>query len=65
MLRRNEVEILEAIDMTDLEEETLLKLAEEGKLTARRAGGTVYFERESLDRLIERMVADARNEVAS
>ncbi len=65
MLRRNEVEILEAIDMTDLEEETLLKLAEEGKLTARRAGGTVYFERESLDRLIERMIADARNEVAS
>ena len=65
MLRRNEVEILEAIDMTDLEEETLLKLAEEGKLTARRAGGTVYFERECLERLVERMIADARGEVAS
>ncbi len=64
-MRRNEVELLEAIDMTDLEEEMLLKLAEAGELKARRAGGTVYFERESLDRLVERMIADARNEVAS
>jgi hypothetical protein len=63
-MRRNEVELLEAIDMTDLEEETLLKLAEEGKLKARAAGGTVYFVREEIDALVDRMVESARSEVA-
>jgi hypothetical protein len=62
---RNEIEILAAVKLTELQEETLLRLAEAGELKARRAGGTVYLERESLDRLVERMVADARNEVAS
>jgi Helix-turn-helix domain len=65
MMRRNEVELFEAIEMTDLEEETLLRLAEAGELKARRAGGTVYFEREEIDALIDRMVADAREEIAS
>jgi hypothetical protein len=62
---RNEIEILAAVKLTELQEETLLKLAEAGELKARRAGGTVYFEVECLERLVERMVADARNEVAS
>jgi hypothetical protein len=61
---RNEIEIIEALRLTELEEETLLKLAEAGELKARRAGGTVYFERECLERLVERMIENARSEVA-
>jgi len=35
-----------------------------GELTARRAGGTVYFVREEIDALINRMIEEARKEVA-
>lgn len=61
---RNEVEIAEALRLTELDEETLLKLAEAGEVKARRAGGTVYFDRAALDRLVARMTDEARKEVA-
>jgi hypothetical protein len=41
-----------------------VSLAEAGELTARRAGGTVYFVREEIDALINRMIEEARKEVA-
>ena len=65
-MRRNEVDLDEAIDMTGLDAEFLMRLAEEGKLKTRRDRGflEVYFVREEIDRLIDRMIAVARKEVA-
>ena len=42
----------------------VLPSCEKWQLTARRAGGTVYFVREEIDALINRMIEEARKEVA-
>jgi hypothetical protein len=46
---RVEVDLLEAMDMLDVPEEVLGKLAEEGKLKSRHAYGTIYFVREEIE----------------
>jgi hypothetical protein len=43
MIRKNEVDLFEAMDMWDVPEEVLVKMADEGKLKSRRADGTIYF----------------------
>jgi hypothetical protein len=46
--------LLEAMDMWDVPEEVLVKMAVEGKLKSRRADGAIYFLRnESTISLIE------------
>lgn len=60
--RGSEVDLSEAIDMTDLSEEDLGRLAEAGKLKARRANGAVYFLREEIEALIDRQIEEVRSE---
>jgi hypothetical protein len=58
---RNEVDLAEAVDMLDVSEEVLGKLAEEGKLKSRRADGTIYFLREQIDEIIDREIEEERS----
>lgn len=58
---RDEVDLSEAIDMTDLSEEALGKLSEWGKLKSRRADGTVYFVREEIEALIDLSIDEVRS----
>jgi len=62
---RIEVDLLEAMDMLDVPQEVLGKLADEGKLKARRADDTIYFLREEIEALIDRQVEQSRSETAS
>jgi hypothetical protein len=55
---RIEVDLLEAMDMLDVPEEVLGKLAEEGTLKARRADGTIYFLYEEIEALIIRQIEE-------
>lgn len=64
-IHTNEVDLFAAMRMTDLPEEVLGKLAEEGKLKSRRAGGEIYFLREEIDALFARQIDEARAEVDS
>lgn len=64
-IHTNEVDLFEAMNMADLPAEVLGKLAEEGKLKSRRAGGTIYFLREEINGLIARQIEEARAEVDS
>jgi len=49
-MRKNEVDLLEALDMLDVAEEVLGRLCEEGKIKTRRAAdGTLYFLREDIE----------------
>lgn len=59
---RFEVDLLQAMFMLDVPEEVLGKLAEEGKLKARRADGTIYFLREEIEELVDRQIEEARSE---
>jgi hypothetical protein len=58
---RNEVDFREALELLDVPEEILGKLAEEGKLKSRRADSTIYFLREQIEELIERQSDEARS----
>jgi hypothetical protein len=58
-ISKNEVDLLEAMDMLDVPEEVLVKLAEEGKLKSRRASGTIYFLRVEIDEIIDRKIEEA------
>jgi len=60
-MRRNEVDLLEAMDMLDVPEEVLGKLAEEGKLKSRRADGTLHFVREEIEQLIDQQIEEVRS----
>jgi hypothetical protein len=42
-MRKNEVNLLEAVEVLEVSEEILGKLAEQGNLKVRRADGTIYF----------------------
>jgi hypothetical protein len=57
-MRRNEVDLAEALDMLDVPEEVLGKLVEEGKLKSRNADGTIYFLREQIEELIDRQIQE-------
>ena len=59
-MRQNEVDLLEAMDMLDVPEEVLGKLAEEGKLKSRRADATSYFLREEIEALVDRQIDEQR-----
>ncbi len=56
MIRKNEVDFLEALDMLDVPEEVLGRLAEEGKVKSRKTDGTIYFLREEIDQIIDREI---------
>jgi hypothetical protein len=55
------VELWEALDMLDVEEEVLGRLAEAGKVKSRRADGTIYFLREEIDQIIDREIEVVRS----
>jgi hypothetical protein len=57
---RVEVDLLEAMDMLDVPEEVLGKLADEGKLKTRHADGTIYFLREEIEKLIDLQIEEVR-----
>jgi hypothetical protein len=59
-MRKEEVDLDEAIDMTDLDTEILIRLAADGTLKARMERGQVFFVREKVEDLIDRMIAVAR-----
>jgi hypothetical protein len=61
---RNEVDLLEAMDMWDVPEKALVKMAEKGKLKTRRAHGTIYFVREEIEQLIDRQIEEAPSQGA-
>jgi hypothetical protein len=65
MIKKNEVDLLEAMDMMDVPEDFLGKLAEAGKLKSRRADGNLYFVREEIEQLIDRDIEQARSHEAS
>jgi hypothetical protein len=65
MIRKNEVDLLEAMDMLDVPEEVLLKLAEKGELKLRRAGDAVYFLLEEIEEIIDREIEEERSKSAS
>ncbi len=62
-MRQNEVDLDDAIDMTGLDAEDLMRLAGSGKLRTRRNVGflDVYFLREEIDALIDHMIAIGRS----
>jgi len=60
MRTTREVNLLEAMDMTDMTEDELGRLAEEGNLKVRRVGANIYFDVESVEQLVERTVDEAR-----
>ena len=53
MIRENEVELWEVLDMLDVDEEVLGRLAEAGKVKSRRAEGKIYFLREEIEQIID------------
>jgi hypothetical protein len=57
-MRRDEVTFPEAMNLLDVPEEVLGKLAEEGKLKSRSADGTIYFLRNQIDELVDRQMAE-------
>jgi len=59
---KNEVDLLEAENMSDTPADVLGRLAEEGKLKSRRADGTVYFLREEIEALIDLQIEEVRSE---
>jgi hypothetical protein len=59
---RNEVDFREALELLDVPEEILGKLAEEGKLKSRRADGTIYFLRDEVEALVNRQAEEIRSE---
>ena len=61
MIRENEVELWEALDMLDVDEEVLGRLAEAGKVKSRRADGTIYFLQEEIERIIDREIELVRS----
>jgi hypothetical protein len=61
---RIEAELLEAMDMLDVPEEVLGKMAAEGKLKSRRADSTIYFLLDEVDALINRQIAEVRAQAA-
>jgi hypothetical protein len=61
MMRRKEVDLLEAMDMLDVDEEVLGRLAEEGKVKSRRADGTIYFRRKDIEELVDRQIEEVRS----
>jgi hypothetical protein len=64
MIRENEMDLLEAMEMLAVPEEVLGKLLEEGKLKHRRADGTIYFLREEIKGLIDRQTEEVRSKAA-
>ncbi|MGO9639890.1 MAG: hypothetical protein ACLP1Y_01110 [Candidatus Acidiferrales bacterium] len=62
--RSEEIDLFEAVDLTDLSEELLGRLVEQGKVKARRADGTIYFLREEVEELIDRQRDELRSESA-
>lgn len=50
----------EALDMLDVSEEVLGRLAEEGKVKSRRADGTIYFLREEIEKLVDLQIEEVR-----
>jgi len=60
VIRKDEVDFLEAIDMLDVSEEVLGRISEEGKVKSRRADGTIYFLREEIEDLIDQQIEEAR-----
>lgn len=58
---RNEVDLFQAMDMLEVPEEVLGKLAEEGKLKSRRADSTLYFLREEIEQLIDQQIEEVRS----
>jgi hypothetical protein len=58
---RIEVDLLEAMDMLDVTEEVLGRMAEEGRLKSRSADGAIYFLREEIDALIDRQIDEVRS----
>jgi hypothetical protein len=61
MIRENEVELWEALDMLDVDEEVLGRLAEAGKVKSRRADSTIYFLREEIEQIIDREIEVIRS----
>jgi hypothetical protein len=61
MIRKNEVDLFDAMDMLDVPEEVLGRLAEEGKVKSRRSDGTLYFVRDEIE-LIDREIELVRSE---
>jgi hypothetical protein len=59
-MRTNEVDLLEAMDMLDVPEEVLGKLADGKKLKTRHADGTIYFLREEIEKLIDLQIEEVR-----
>jgi hypothetical protein len=53
-----DVDLLEAMDMLDVPEEVLGRMAAEGKLTTRRRKGTIYFSVEEIDEIIDREIEE-------
>jgi hypothetical protein len=64
MIRENEVDLREAVDMLDVPQEVLGKMAAEGKLKSRNADGTIYFLREEIEALIDRQIEEVRSKAA-
>jgi hypothetical protein len=64
-MRKNEIDVLEALTILDVPEEVLGKLAEEGKLKSRSADGAIYFLREEIEKLINQQIEEVRSEDAS
>jgi len=62
--RGNEVDLHEAMDMLDVPEEVLGRMAEEGKVKSRHADGTLYFLREEIEALVNRQHDELRSESA-
>ncbi len=64
-MRQTEVNVLQAIEMLDVTEEVLGRLAEEGKIKSRRAAdGCLYFVREDVEKVIRREIEAARSQAA-
>jgi hypothetical protein len=61
MIRKNEVDLFEAMDMLDVPEEVLVRLAEEGKVKSRRADSTIYFLLEEIEQIIDREIEVVRS----
>jgi|HubBroStandDraft_1064217.scaffolds.fasta_scaffold39851_2 hypothetical protein len=61
MRKKEEVDLLEAMDMLDVPEEVLGQIVEKGTLKARLADGTVYFQREQIEDLVNRQIEAVRH----
>jgi hypothetical protein len=65
MQRRDEISLCDAADLLETPQESLYRLAEEGKLKSRRAGGDLYFLREESESLHGNQVEELRAQVSS